>query len=170
MPTQQHKESSPALCAERPVQGTPPWPDTNNQMLAHLMNEALRTNADDPKGAVVWLAVHCFFEGGIDAVAHADELGLHSTSGSDTTLLTRALGLHPERPGDIQDQSEVGHVAVAALHLGDVAGVHTSRLGQVGLAQAGKLAEVTDPLAEYHELRICLSLLPARPGGPFAGA
>lgn len=69
---------------ERP-QGTPPWPDANNPMLAHLMKEALRMAADDPKGAVVWLAVHCFFEGGIDAVAHADELGLHSTSGRDTT-------------------------------------------------------------------------------------
>ena len=60
-------------------QGEPPWPDTHNPMLGYL----IRHGADlvDEVGAreaILWVAVHAWYEGGIDEVAR-------SSGGDDTS-------------------------------------------------------------------------------------
>jgi hypothetical protein len=49
------------------TQPNPPWPETDNPMLGYLIaraNEILV--AEGAKAAIVWLAVHSWFEGSIE--------------------------------------------------------------------------------------------------------
>lgn len=43
-----------------------PWPDQNNPMLGYLVNRAQELlDTDGPEAALVWLAVHAWFEGAL---------------------------------------------------------------------------------------------------------
>ncbi len=45
----------------------PPWPDHDNPMIAYLVARALEVAEEEGlEGAIVWLAVHGWFEGALD--------------------------------------------------------------------------------------------------------
>ena len=47
-----------------------PWPDADNSMLAYLVQRSEElADSDGRPAAVVWLAVHAWFEGALDALA-----------------------------------------------------------------------------------------------------
>ena len=47
-----------------------PWPDTNNPMLEYLVHRSEEmAESDGRPAAVVWLAVHAWFEGALDALS-----------------------------------------------------------------------------------------------------
>ena len=69
-----------ALRLRTTPQGEPPWPDTHNPMLAHLIRYG--SNLVDDIGvreAMLWVAVHSWYEGGIAQVARSS--GGDATSG-----------------------------------------------------------------------------------------
>lgn len=48
-------------------QGTLPWPERDNPMLGYLLSRAGELSASDGfPAAMLWLAVHAWFEGAID--------------------------------------------------------------------------------------------------------
>lgn len=49
----------------RPV-GDPPWPDPSDPILEYLCARAAQINEEEgASAAIIWLATHAFFEGGI---------------------------------------------------------------------------------------------------------
>ena len=47
-----------------------PWPDADNSMLAYLVQRSEElADSDGRPAAVVWLAVHAWFEGALDALS-----------------------------------------------------------------------------------------------------
>lgn len=54
-----------ALCSR--TQPNPPWPEAGNPMLKYSMAQASEIlGADGTEAAIVWLAVHAWFEGSIE--------------------------------------------------------------------------------------------------------
>lgn len=58
----------------------PPWPDPDNPMLAALLSDARKNIGDgmDVEIAMLQLATHCWFEGGIDGY----DRGQHDARGT----------------------------------------------------------------------------------------
>lgn len=46
-------------------QGSFPWPSRDNPMLGHLLAQA--RGMEDPRTAIIWVAVHAWFEGALAA-------------------------------------------------------------------------------------------------------
>lgn len=54
----------------RRIQPNPPWPEADNPMLGYLIARALEILEEEgPKAAVTWVAVHAWFESGLDTRA-----------------------------------------------------------------------------------------------------
>lgn len=60
-------EQGPVAAAMRgAAMPAPPWPDESNPMLAYLSVRATEILRDEgPDAAIIWLAVHAWFEGAI---------------------------------------------------------------------------------------------------------
>lgn len=52
--------------------GTPPWPDPDDPILSYLCAKAVEIHDENGlRSALIWLATHAYFEGGIAEVARS---------------------------------------------------------------------------------------------------
>ncbi|TDO45923.1 hypothetical protein EV643_112253 [Kribbella sp. VKM Ac-2527] len=52
----------------------PPWPANDNPMLGYLLTRAQEIAANEgQRTALVWLAAHAWFEGGLDAIHNTEQ-------------------------------------------------------------------------------------------------
>jgi hypothetical protein len=79
-----HDQIAPKYLVHRPL-GTHPWPSTSNPMLWYLIDRAHELARSDVYTAIVWVAVHAWFEGAMDDKSRA----LALLSGKDDAAVRR---------------------------------------------------------------------------------
>ncbi len=65
-------QAAPAGLARLTHQPQAPWPATDNPMLRHLIASTLTlVEAENLHSALLWLATHAWFEGGLEAISRS---------------------------------------------------------------------------------------------------